>query len=225
MQNLERSASLRPDPDFGPEAGMGVLAEMARSKQDPLPRTYLQQGDERSRFVLFYASALNEGWDGKGGLPLFTRVWENEFKGATQEQRAFARFGMGEAYFHMGLEGRPKAIELYAEFLKAPLSKTSIAPRAILALASSHAASAETDQAVTYLERVIQQYPSSEWRIWALYQRAFVAYVRESPDAALAWYARFIQEYPSHEWVPKARKFMEILELKKKEQAAGNETK
>lgn len=195
---------------------MACLADFARRREDPIPREYLKQGDERSRFVLFFASALAAGWDGAGALSLYERVFRNEFENATVEQRAYARFGMGEGYTHLGLDEREKAKGVYGEFLKPPLSQSMIAPRAILALAVTHSADAEKEKCREYLERIVKDYPRSEWRAWAMMQRAYWSYAHEAPAKGIAWYQRFLKEYPKHDWAEDARWFHEQLEVELK---------
>ncbi|MCX7805854.1 MAG: tetratricopeptide repeat protein [Planctomycetota bacterium] len=222
-KHLERSAQLRPDPTFGVLGGMTVLSEMARDKEDPLPRIYLQQGDPRSQFVLFYASALVEGWSCREAIALYDRVLKNEFKGATQEQRAYALYGTAKSYFFMGLEERPKAIELYGKFLEPPWNRSQIAPRAILGLACAYCADGDSPTGIKYLDYIIERFPGSEWREWALYQRAFASYVFDDPDTALAWYAKFLREYPNHRWEEKAKVFIARLEARKKQKQDGQQ--
>lgn len=146
--HLERSSELRPDLSFRSPGGVACLAELAKGKEEPLPRTYLRQGDRRSQFVLFYASALVQAWDTEASLPLFERVYRNEFGHATPEQRAYARFGMGDSYFIRGIETRPEAIKIYGEFLTPPLSGVQIAPRAVLALAVAHSVNADSKKCI-----------------------------------------------------------------------------
>lgn len=155
-------------------------------------------------------------WDTEASLPLFERVFRNEFGGATPEQRAYARFGMGESYFIRGIETRPEAIKIYSEFLAPPLSSLEIAPRAILALAVAHSCNAQGKKSAEHMEKIINEYPKSEWREWALIQRAFYSYVNDKPEVGIAWYQRFLREYPGHRWTSQAQWFIDKLEREMK---------
>lgn len=66
------------------------------------------------------------------------------------------------------------------------------------------------------MEKIIRDYPKSEWREWALYQRAFVSYCFDKPEVGIAWYQRFLREYPGHRWAPKAQRFIGRLEREMK---------
>ncbi|TQE98287.1 MAG: hypothetical protein FKY71_14630 [Spiribacter salinus] len=213
VQHFERSTALRPNRRFGDApAGMHIVAGFARGERWPLPKRFVRQGDERARFALFYAECLTEGMEHDRSLEIFTRVWSRNGCEPTAEQRAYARYGMGQAVFRMELSKRPLARTYLQEFLDEPLSRSSIAPRALLALAVLESVDAETRKAIDLLDHILTTYRTSEWHDIILYNRAFQAIYDSPREEAIRWYKRFLREYPDHELAENARGFLHDLE-------------
>lgn len=143
---------------------------------------------------------------------MFERVTKNEFGGASLEQRAYARFGRAEALNHLDLARRPAAKQAYGAFFQEPWSKTSVAPRALLALHGVYSADADNGSSRQCLETLLREYPASEYRDEALMHRASWSYCHEKkPDQAMVWYRGFLASYPNHNSKDHARWFIEQL--------------
>jgi tetratricopeptide (TPR) repeat protein len=195
-----------------PSVGMAEVAEMCRKRKMPLDESLLAQGDERTRLVLFLGAVYMHGWKDRRGIALFERVWKGEFRGATPDQRAFARARIGAGWHH--LFEYPRAEAIYREFEKPPLSRSIYAGDALLQRAAVVSKMGRPYEAMPLFERVMREYPGTWWADQASYQRAFFSYCLENPRVGLRWCRRALRDHPNSIWVRRCRQWIGILEEK-----------
>jgi outer membrane protein assembly factor BamD (BamD/ComL family) len=210
------SARLKPVKGLEREPGVGMaeVAELCRKRKMPLDEALLGQGDDRSRLVLFLASVYIKGWKDDRAYGLFTRVYRNEFKKATPDQRAYARARMGARHLYKGETA--KAVAIYKE-IETKFAGSRYAADALLQHASALSREGKLRKALPYIDACYTRYRGTKWADWALYQRAFIAYRHEPAPRALKYYRRAISSYPRSDYADSAKVMIKKLEKKIRE--------
>ena len=211
------SARLKPVKGFegDREAGMAEVAALCRKRMMPLDEALLAQGDDRTRLVLFLGSVYMKGWKDDRAMQLFERVYRNEFKKATLDQRGYARSRMGAGLQYCGKYD--KAMEIYKEFGKKPLSGSMYAGDALLQRAATESKMGHPWKAMPLFEQCMARYPNTFWGEHAAYQRAFFSFCLEEPRVARDWCKRALATYPRSVWAKRCKLWIAALQKKEAE--------
>jgi tetratricopeptide (TPR) repeat protein len=215
-RHFAASAKLKPISGFyagDPTVGMAEVAELCRKKKMPLDEALLAQGDERTRLVLFLGAVYMKGWKDDRAMKLFERVYRNESKKATLNQRGYARTRMAAGLQYRGKYD--KAMSIYAEFNKKPLSRSIYAADALLQRAATESKMGRPWKAIALFEQCMAKYPNTFWGEHAAYQRAFFSYCLEEPRIARDWCKRALATYPKSKWSKRCRQWIAVLKKKK----------
>jgi outer membrane protein assembly factor BamD (BamD/ComL family) len=209
-EHFETSGKLRPVKGLEAEpVGMAEVAELCRKKIMPLDGVLLTQGDDSTKLVLFMAAVYIKGWKDDKSYDLFNRVYKNEFKGATADQRAYAGARMGACQLYKG--EADKAIATYKEVVS-DFGKSQYAADALLQHASALTRQGKVKEAVTVMDTCYTQYPGTRWADWALYQRAFIAMDHQDARIALDYMKQALTAYPRSQFAAHGTEYLKKIE-------------
>jgi tetratricopeptide (TPR) repeat protein len=200
-EHFDASQRLKPITTYGdtPYQGMARLAERIRLGDEIVPAYILFDKGSRPKLVLLLASLYLGGWRDKKALALFQRVANGEFKEASINQRAYARMKEAEAYSN--LEQDKKAVTALKHFDKTPYANTPAAAEALLHCSVVLARMRKDAEADKYMVKCYTDYPNTEIGQYALYQMAFIHFMRGEYKLSLAKFTYFAKAYPDSPYV------------------------
>ena len=109
-------------------------------------------------------------------------------------------------------------ISLYINYVNAYPTDTVQSPRYLLKAAEIAYNAKQGKSAITFLNRLIKEYPQNKKIATAYFLKGYVfdVVMQEKKQAELA-YKEFIQKYPAHEMAPSAQGMLENLNLNEKQ--------
>jgi outer membrane protein assembly factor BamD (BamD/ComL family) len=218
-EHFGKSAALKPDTTFGHgvPAGMALLAEKCRKREDIVPAFLLGGRNERAALALVMASIYYEGWKYEKARTLYLRVGERDLaKEASLHQRAFALLRMGACY-SLEKNDVEKAKSYYSKLTGKPYNKSVFTAEALNQWACLLLRTGNTKKAAQLLEKAYTQYPNQPRASTALFNRAFAAYCTEGREKALPYYSLYLSRYPGGPGAERARRMIKRIHREVKE--------
>ncbi len=227
-EHFGKSAVLKPDTTFGHgvPAGMALVAEKCRKREDIVPAFLLGGRNERAALALVMASIYYEGWKYEKARILYVRVGEKDLsKEASLHQRAFALLRTGACY-SLEKNDVEKAKGYYGKLTARPYDKSIFTAEALNQWACLLLRTGETKKATQLLEKAYSQYPNQPRASTALFNRAFAAYCTESKESALPYYSLYLSRYPGGPGAERARRMIKRIHRElKEEKSRSSESK